>query len=110
MVYCTKCGTQNEDDAEYCVKCGAPLYTPKRVAKEHREYTCFGPRERRVEEECFGLPYGGAIAGLIFGVIIILVGVAIVFEKDIGRLVGSFAIITVGLLIIAGAIYALSRR
>lgn len=110
MVYCTKCGTKNEDDAEYCVKCGAPLYAPERVAREHEEHTCFGRRERSVEEECFGLPYGGAIVGLIFGAIIILVGVAIVFEKDIGRLVGPFAIIIVGLLVIAGAIYALSRR
>ncbi len=66
MVYCTKCGTKNEEDAAVCAKCGASLgaYPPLR-------------RERkRAEEECFGLPHGGAIAGLLIGTIIIIAGVA----------------------------------
>ena len=25
MVYCHNCGTKNEDDAEFCSKCGEPL-------------------------------------------------------------------------------------
>ena len=25
MVYCSECGRQNEDDARFCTKCGAPL-------------------------------------------------------------------------------------
>ena len=25
MVYCHKCGTKNEDDAEFCSKCGSLL-------------------------------------------------------------------------------------
>jgi hypothetical protein len=25
MPYCTKCGSQHEDDAQYCIKCGSPL-------------------------------------------------------------------------------------
>jgi len=25
MVYCTKCGTENTEDAETCTKCGAPM-------------------------------------------------------------------------------------
>ncbi|MFW6117188.1 MAG: zinc-ribbon domain-containing protein [Thermoproteota archaeon] len=27
MVYCTKCGFKNENDAEFCAKCGASLDT-----------------------------------------------------------------------------------
>ncbi|MGD6808749.1 MAG: zinc-ribbon domain-containing protein [Candidatus Bathyarchaeia archaeon] len=27
MVYCSKCGTQNPDDANNCTNCGAPLQT-----------------------------------------------------------------------------------
>ena len=27
MVYCTKCGTKNEDEAKVCVNCGATLVT-----------------------------------------------------------------------------------
>ena len=48
MVYCTKCGAKNEDDAKDCVECGAPLQiTPERS---------YLSRERRMENECFGLP------------------------------------------------------
>ncbi len=25
MVYCHNCGTKNDDDAEFCSKCGEPL-------------------------------------------------------------------------------------
>ena len=25
MIYCPDCGAENEDDADYCIKCGAPL-------------------------------------------------------------------------------------
>ena len=73
MVYCTKCGTKNEDNAEVCVKCSQPLNLPSDVKRTRRaESTCFRSRERHVEDECFGLPYGGAIAGIIFGFVIIL--------------------------------------
>lgn len=107
VVYCTKCGAKNEEGAKVCTDCGAMLY-PK-VRREKREDACAG-RERRVEEECFGLPYGGAIAGIIFGVFIIIVGIAIFLGEDIGRWIGPFFVIVIGLLIVAGAIYRLSRK
>jgi len=34
VVYCTKCGTNNTDDATVCVQCGAPLYG-ERVSREY---------------------------------------------------------------------------
>jgi uncharacterized membrane protein YvbJ len=100
MVYCTKCGTKNEEDAEVCVKCGAPLVTqpPWRHARQ------------RTEEECFGLPYGGAIAGTIIGIIIILVGLSLLPGFDIGRYIGAVLVIIIGILIVAGALYRYSRR
>jgi len=67
MVYCTKCGTKNEDDVKACVNCRAPLF-PERSIKERN-------REERPRGECFGLPNSGAIAGLVFGVLIILFGI-----------------------------------
>lgn len=116
MVYCVKCGAKNEDDAEVCVKCGAPLHTPKR-ATTHKEDNCFGPRgEKRVEEECFGLPYGGAIFGIIFGIIILIVGVAWVLSAileiaiDVWKFIGPLMVIVIGILIIAGIAYRFSRR
>ena len=67
MVYCPKCGTLNDDTAEFCVKCGASLRTG---TYESRRY-----ERRRAENECFGLPHGGAIVGLVIGIIVVLWGV-----------------------------------
>ena len=100
MVYCTKCGAKNEEDAEVCVKCGAPLaaYPPWRRARP------------RPEEECFGLPHGGAIVGLVIGIIIILVGLASLSGIDFGRYIWPLIIIAFGILIVAGALYRYGRR
>ena len=52
MVYCTKCGTKNEDTALVCVNCGASLETGTYVSRRYER--------RRAEEEGFGLPHGRA--------------------------------------------------
>jgi len=110
LVYCTKCGAKNEDAAEVCAKCGASL----QISRPRREYRsengCFGPRERRVEDECFGLPHGGAIAGIIFGIIIVIIGLAILSGLKIWNYLGPLIIVIVGILLIAGALYGLRRR
>jgi hypothetical protein len=62
--------------------------------------------ERR--DDCFGLPRGGAIFGLFIGTIIIIVGLQQVFGWEID--IGPFVTIMFGLLVLAGAIYGLSRR
>ena len=113
MVYCTRCGTKNEDDARFCVQCGAPLYE-EALSPEKTEETCFGPREREHFEECFGLPHAGAIIGIIFGLLITIWG-ALWFLHEIGILprivnIWPFAVIIVGILIIAGALYRLRQR
>lgn len=101
MVYCSKCGKQNEEGAEFCVDCGAALYAEVSEKKQDE-------RERRRENECFGLPRGGAVFGLFIGVIIIVLGLQQVFGFNID--LGPLVIIVVGLLFIAGAIYGLVRR
>ena len=106
MVHCTKCGKENADDAKFCFYCGVNVYPRERGKREEK---CFG-EERREGEECFGLPYGGAIVGIIFGVFIIVLGFAMLLQIDIGRFAGAFAVVIVGVLIIAGALYGLSRR
>ena len=99
MVYCTKCGTKNEEDAVVCVKCGASLVArpPWRRAR------------KRTEEECFGLPHGGAIVGLIIGIIIIIAGISWLAEIEIGNW-WALIVIVFGILIAAGALYSYSRR
>ncbi|MBU0498365.1 MAG: zinc-ribbon domain-containing protein [Candidatus Thermoplasmatota archaeon] len=71
MTYCTKCGTKNDDTADYCKKCGAPLKTTQ--YKKENEW------DKRCEEECAGSRNGRGWT-IFWGLIIILVGIWIVFE------------------------------
>jgi len=102
MVYCTKCGAKNEETAAMCVKCGAPLH---KTAAPPWTY-----ERRQAEKECFGLPHGGAIVGLIIGMIIILVGLSQLPGIDFGEYIWPLVIIIFGILLIAGALYSYSRR
>lgn len=106
MVYCTKCGTKNEDTALVCVNCGATLQTGTTVSRRHER--------RRMEEECFGLPHGGAIVGIAIGVIILLWGI-FTLAQQAGLItqavdIWPLALIIFGILIVAGALYGLSRK
>jgi hypothetical protein len=121
MVYCTKCGTKNPDDATVCSQCGAPLYAVGEAEGQRRvEGECFGPSRRsgepyrRVERECFGLPRGGAIVGIVIGLIILMAGL-ILFLRQWGVIPGGvdvwpFVAIIFGILIVIGALYGLRRR
>lgn len=104
MVYCPKCGTKN-DDGEFCVKCGASLKTGTVASRRYER--------RKAEQECFGLPHGGAIAGIVIGAIVLLWGISMLLQQA-GIIAETFEfwwiiIIVIGVLIIAGAIYRTSR-
>jgi hypothetical protein len=64
-------------------------------------------RKKR-ENECFGLPHGGAVFGLFIGAIIILWGLTQLFGWNIE--IWIWVIIVIGILMIAGAIYGLTRK
>ena len=81
MVYCSKCGTQNEDNALYCIKCKAPL-------QQTLSERSLRSRERRWEDECFRLPFGGTIFSLVIGGLIIFLGLAALFPGPIGLFFG----------------------
>jgi len=104
MVYCTKCGTKNEDDAKVCVNCGATLETGALVSRRF---------ERRMEEECFGIPRGRSIVGMIIGLIIVLVGIGMIIRTYYPHIpfdIGAIVVIIVGILIIVGAYYGMRRK
>jgi len=107
LVYCTKCGTKNEEDAVVCAKCGASLET----APPSRKY-----ERKHVEEECFGIPRGGTIVGLAIGVVILLWGIIWFLQQPGVEVIPSgvsawpFAVIIFGILIIIGAYFGLRRR
>ena len=107
MVYCSKCGTQNPDTATTCSNCGAPLYTVgERYPGSEREHY------KRVESECFGLPNGGMIVAIVFGIIIILVGLTLFLRAtyNINIDVWPFILVIVGVLIVAGALFRRRRK
>ncbi len=62
---------------------------------------------RRMEDECFGLPGGSSIVGVLIGLAIILVGVRELLGWSFD--LGPFAIIVVGVLIVAGVLYKQSQ-
>ena len=102
MVYCQKCGAENTDEADFCKKCGAPIAPVRRTWREK-----YGDR---AEEECFGVAGGGAICGILFGLIIIVVGLALLLQIHIWFLIGPLIGILIGVLIILGALNSVRRR
>jgi hypothetical protein len=117
MVYCTNCGTRNDDEATNCVNCGEPIraFRPGRRDWEgdfERRVEDFGERAERfgkqMESECFGLPHGSTIFGIFFGLLIIIFGLQMLYGWDID--IGPFAAIMVGILIVAGTLYGYNQR
>jgi len=108
MVYCVKCGAKNEDDAVVCVKCGASLQTGAYLSRRYER--------RHAEEECFGIPRGGAVVGLIFGVIIVVFGLTLFLNRvygwsiDIWGIMWPLIVIIFGILVLLGALYRFRRR
>ena len=84
-------------------------------AIERQAKTCFG-QEKKEEDECFGLPHGGVIVAVIIGAIIIIAGISSLLSSvfnwkiEILNSVWPLFVIVIGILIIAGAVYGMSRR
>jgi len=105
VVYCSKCGTLNSDDASVCSNCGAPLHGAR---VESSPYT----RHRRWEEEYRDYPRrSGAFAALAMGLIIILAGFSILLSDvyNINIPWGSIFLVFVGVLMIVAGLRARSR-
>jgi hypothetical protein len=65
MTYCTKCGTKNEDDAEYCSKCGVSLSGEYTVNKNDDDCVCSGSKQNPLTQ-------------VFWGIVVILIGLWIV--------------------------------
>ncbi|MFQ5911197.1 MAG: zinc-ribbon domain-containing protein [Thermoplasmata archaeon] len=77
MVYCSKCGQQNADEATYCSSCGTTLKAPQWGARRKPDVEC--------SEECSGGPRSDRI---FWGVILALVGLWILFEFGLKNISG----------------------
>ena len=93
MVYCTKCGTENPDDAVNCKNCGASLNPPP-----YREYR----RHYTENDICFG--GRSYIWGMVIGLFIILIGVSALIRIDIWNYIWALFIIIIGLVIVVNSI------
>lgn len=81
MVYCQRCGKQNEEGAQFCNKCGANLVGPQRPYPKKREDQC----ENQCEDECQGSSKENAI---FWGIVVVLIGLYVVFEFGVKNIEG----------------------
>ena len=49
MIYCPDCGAENEDEAQFCIKCGAPL--KEGVQPAYRRYRDEKPEKYEKQEK-----------------------------------------------------------
>ena len=98
MVYCTKCGTENQDDADTCTNCGASMRV---THSRDRTYN------RDVEDQCFG-GRSKTMWPIIFGAFIILIGLSSLLEGSYSWArfdnIWPLFIIGIGLLVVYNAI------
>jgi uncharacterized membrane protein YvbJ len=72
MAYCSKCGMKNEDDAEFCKKCGTSL---KGKIKDHEK-----------DDDCVcGGSKKNPFVPVFWGIVVILFGLWIIFSFLIPR-------------------------
>ena len=97
MVYCTKCGTEKLDNADICANCGASLGDrPTRYRSNDQDF----------EEMCFG-GRSKTMAPIIFGAIMILVGLSFLLERTFAWInfdnLWPLIIIAIGLMVVYNA-------
>jgi hypothetical protein len=80
-MYCPKCGAENEDEAVFCAKCGAPLDGSTESRGNYYE--------RRVTSAFSGTS-SSAIPGLVIGAIVVFIGITLSLGRDIGQIFGSW--------------------
>jgi uncharacterized membrane protein YvbJ len=126
-MYCSKCGTENLDNASHCVNCGEPLRESHRERSWEEEIETraeeFGRRAERfgrrlserdweMEDQCFGVR-SKTIWPIIFGSFLILLGLANILDEtftwmNFDTLFPIF-IIAIGLLIVFNIIGPASK-
>jgi hypothetical protein len=81
MVYCPRCGTLNADDAAICKNCGASL----QVAPQPNYNPYYRPRHRHGHyHDDYFYHHGAGWGSLFVGIVIILVGSALLLSEIYG--------------------------
>jgi len=97
MVYCQKCGTKNDEDAEFCKKCSTELKGTGKISKKEHDDKCEEETELKgtgkiskkehddkCEEEC-AVGKQSPYAKFFWGFVVILVGLWIMFSMVLPR-------------------------
>lgn len=66
MAYCVKCGAKNEDDAEFCKKCGASISDLKKHDNDD-DCVCSGSKRN-------------PLAPVFWGIVVVLIGLWIIIS------------------------------
>jgi hypothetical protein len=65
-------------------------------------------RDRHPRDECFGLPNSRAIAGIVFGILIVIWGLSVLLGWELN--VMALLVVLFGVLIVSGTIYTLTQK
>ena len=65
MAYCVKCGSKNDDDAEFCKKCGTSLKELKKDHNKDDDCVCSGNNKN-------------PLTPIFWGIVVILIGLWII--------------------------------
>jgi uncharacterized membrane protein YvbJ len=107
MVYCTRCGTLNADDASICTNCGASLHSTQVLTRPYSRHWRWEDWEQHREYH----RRSGAFVALAIGLIIILIGLSSLFAEfyNINIPWGAIILVFIGILIIGAGIRARYR-
>jgi hypothetical protein len=123
MSECKKCGAKVKEDMSFCPNCGAPLRevaaapqpsAPTPPTTAHVKYEKEEKHEKREKEEKHEKGEYSFLGPLIGGVILIIIGLMSYLQvtgliNEVTRgVLWAFFIIVVGLLLIFGALYAMT--
>ena len=97
MVYCSKCGAMNVDEAEYCTSCSESLGRRRHMSRQSYDLNL-----------CFGVPLQRNLLGLLFGFFIALWGVTELIGLNLD--LWALALICFGVLLILNVLKKPTRR
>jgi hypothetical protein len=123
MPECKKCGARVKEDMSFCPNCGAPLKEAAAAAPQpsapappptHVRYEKEEKREKGEKREKHEKGEFGWLGPFIGGIVLIIIGLVSYFEVTgilsplTQQILWAFFIVIVGILLIFGAIYAMT--
>ncbi len=107
MVYCSKCGTLNSDNANICSNCGAALFASQSQSQTESPHW----RRRQYREEYREYYRGHAsIGALFFGVMVLAIGLILFLSVTLNVPVEGYIWPTILILIGLWVLYIGFRR